>query len=123
MAKTNMNKTPDSAVEIIDLEGAYPEITMDHVNAYGEPNSTDLKNWYKDIDRKLKIAHGFETMWRAKQRIESCYHVIRSDEERNNQRIHECVANAIAEYEEHLLGAKIALEAVMTIKDIDFKIL
>lgn len=123
MAKTNVNKTTDSAVEIIDLEGAYPEVTMGHVNAYGEPNSTDLKNWYEDIDRKFKITHGFETMWRAKQRIESCHYGIMSDEERDNQRIHECVANALAEYEDHLLGAKIALEAVMAIKGIDFKIL
>lgn len=123
MAKTNINKTTDSAVEIIDLEGAYPEVTMGHVNACGEPTAEEIKTWYEDIDRKLKIAHGFETMWCAKHKFDSCNYRMMSEEERKNRLVHNCVVNALAEYEEHLLGAKRALEAVMAIQGIDFKIL
>lgn len=123
MAKTNMNKTTDSAVEIIDLEGSYPEVTMGHVNACGEPTAEELKTWYEDIDRKFKIAHGFGMLWYAKYRIEQSHYGIGTEEERLNQRVCESAANALAEYEEALLKAKNALEGVMTIKGIDFKIL
>lgn len=123
MAKTNMNKTPDSAAEIIDLEGAYPEVTMGHVNACGEPTAEEIKTWYEDIDRKFKIAHGFGTLWYARNRIERPNYAIGSDEERLNHRVRESVASALVDYEEALLRAKSALEGVMTIKGIDFKIL
>ena len=122
MAKTNINKTPDSAAEIIDLEGAYPEVTMGHVNACGEPTAEEIKTWYEDIDRKFKIAHGFGTLWYARNRIDT-HCDIRTDEEWRNHRIHEHVANALVDYEEALLKAKCALEGVMTLKGIDFKIL
>ena len=123
MAKTNMNKTPDSAVEIIDLEGAYPEVTMGLANACGEPSPDELKSWYEDIDRKVKIAHALGLMWFTKRRIDEHRYVGMSIEERKTENVRNSVEGAFKEYEDNLLRAKTALETVMATKGIDFKIL
>lgn len=123
MPKTNMNKTTDSAVEIIDLEGAYPEVTTGLANACSEPTEEEIKSWYEDIDRKIKIAHALVLMRSTKRRVNSKVLMEYDEEARKAKRTLEIIEGSFVEYEDNLLRAKNALEIVMAARGIDFKIL